>query len=221
MYEDKKMSRHNNKDNVVMVDVEKKGINKPRNHLDIISGVGYNEYRVYSRNISKRRLTGNETSLQLQSLWLDASLAVLLASFVYRLESFTEGEVNYRNFLLFSVPLCIYVYWRCTQIVYESVIVSPTHGVQIETHKGPYPSCIFFSSRRFIPSVYIQDIIINEALHRWNVRFYLAILSTTVDDKHELVVIFKNILPHFPIVLEVYRGMMQTMYTQDRKDKNL
>lgn len=60
------------------------GINKPRNHLDIISGVGYNEYRVYSRNISKRRLTDNETSLQSQSFWLDASLAVLLASFVYR-----------------------------------------------------------------------------------------------------------------------------------------
>ena len=49
------------------------GINKPRNHLDIISGVGYNEYRVYSRNISKRRLTDNETSLQSQSFYYVSS----------------------------------------------------------------------------------------------------------------------------------------------------
>ena len=81
------------------------GINKPRNHLDIISGVGYNKYRVYSRNISKRRLTDNETSLQPQSFWLDASLAVLLASFVYRVctKFTTRFKVDW---------VCVFLAWN-------------------------------------------------------------------------------------------------------------
>ena len=101
----------------------------------------------------------------------------------------------------------IYLRWRCSRIIYgdklfvskmdllltcafaESLIVLPPHGVQLETHRGPFGS--WFVSRRFIPTVYVQDIIINEALRRWNVRYYLAVIVACPGQNIELAVAFE------------------------------
>jgi phosphatidylinositol glycan class H protein len=57
----------------------------------------------------------------------------------------------------------------------ESILVLPSYGIQFETHRG-LPSLPFFVSRRFIPLTEVQDVLINEGLRRWDVRYYLAIL---------------------------------------------
>jgi len=62
----------------------------------------------------------------------------------------------------------------------------PAYGVQLETHSGVrlgfLPTVTLFKRRHFIPISIIRDVVINEALHRWNVRYYLSIISDTGED---------------------------------------
>ena len=62
--------------------------------------------------------------------------------------------------------------------------------MQLETHRG-ISTLPLFAVRRFIPRAYVKDILINEALRRWNVRYYLAVLVNGLDGSYELVVPFE------------------------------
>ncbi|EIN07451.1 hypothetical protein PUNSTDRAFT_71461, partial [Punctularia strigosozonata HHB-11173 SS5] len=72
----------------------------------------------------------------------------------------------------------------------ESIIVFPPHGLQLETHRG-HPLFRLSVSRRFISMTVLQDVVINEALHGWNVRYYLAVLCRYTDDQVEIDVAFE------------------------------
>lgn len=72
----------------------------------------------------------------------------------------------------------------------ESVIALPQCGIQLETHRG-LPSIPLFVQRRFIPVTYMKDILINEALRRWNVRYHLIVLVHRPDGSYELAVAFQ------------------------------
>ncbi|TFY56461.1 hypothetical protein EVG20_g8918 [Dentipellis fragilis] len=97
-------------------------------------------------------------------------------------------------------------YRKCTQILWESVLVIP-RGIQLETHRGfpPYP---LFASRNFIPLVAFQDLIINEGLRRWDIRYYIAVLQTSPDGTSKLQIAFENLLPRLPVLLEVYHDIL-------------
>ncbi|KAA1472487.1 hypothetical protein DENSPDRAFT_838771 [Dentipellis sp. KUC8613] len=97
-------------------------------------------------------------------------------------------------------------YQQCTQVLWESVFVTP-HGIQLETHRGfpPYP---LFVSRSFISLAAFQDLIINEGLRGWDIYHYIAILQTSPNSTRKLQIAFENILPHLPILLEVYHGIL-------------
>ena len=71
----------------------------------------------------------------------------------------------------------------------ESVLLFPPHGIQLETHRGPFGP--LFASRKFIPSDYFLDIIMNEGLRRWNVRYYLAAMVESPEHNLKLVVAFE------------------------------
>lgn len=58
----------------------------------------------------------------------------------------------------------------------ESVVVLPSLGLQLETQRG-LPFVPLFTSRRFIPLTALRDFVINEGLHGWSVRYYLAIIQ--------------------------------------------
>jgi len=111
-----------------------------------------------------------------------------------------------------TVIFLLLVWSRCTQVLFESVVVIPPHGVQLETHRGlpPWPLMIL---RSFIPMTSLHDFVINEGLHRWNVRFYLAAIKVSEDQALSLQVAYENILPHFPVLLEVYRGVQEGLFT--------
>ena len=132
-----------------------------------------------------------------------------------------ESQGNQRHLTFLLCAFLIYVSWRCSQIIHgipfspnvkhirakttflESVIVFPSHGVQLETHRGPFTP--LFVSRRFIPIVYIHDVIINEALHRWNVRYYLALIVDVPGENRELAVAFEVSYFHtYGNVSEIY-----------------
>ena len=123
----------------------------------------------------------------------------------------------------------------------------PPHGVQLETHRGiraiPFTSASGFTlatSRRFIPLPAMMDIVIHEALLRWNFRYYLAIFCRSGTGPDESVAIrvgfevsfqifrmtptapmiifnqcipgLQNILPHLPLLKEVYHGLREVMF---------
>ena len=56
------------------------------------------------------------------------------------------------------------------------MILIPSFGLQFETHKG-LPGIPLFTTRHFIPFVYLQDFVINEGLRGWNIRYYLAAIE--------------------------------------------
>ena len=66
----------------------------------------------------------------------------------------------------------------------------PQHGIQLETHRG-LPGWPPFISRRFIPLPTLQDVIINEGLRGWNVRFYLAVVKKHPISGYALDVVFE------------------------------
>ena len=60
------------------------------------------------------------------------------------------------------------------------MLLLPLYGIQLETHRGlkpPFlPALRLTASRRFIPLTSVRDVVINEGLHRWDVRYYICII---------------------------------------------
>lgn len=98
----------------------------------------------------------------------------------------------------------LYVYNQCTQVIYgmrgscvetitykiddysESVQIIAFYGIQLETARGIripfFPPVSLMSRKRFIALPYIRDIVINEGLWGWNVRYYLCVIKDTQKD---------------------------------------
>ncbi|KAJ3519538.1 hypothetical protein NM688_g9288 [Phlebia brevispora] len=170
------------------------------------------EYRVenwrIARDGTRRVLRGYGWS------WFDAVVPVLAAVYWHKICA------SQYHLAAFGIALAIYVYFKCTQVLWESVLAIPSLGLQLETHRG-LPNIPLFVSRRFIPLIYLQDFIINEGLHRWNVRYYLAAIQNTATEGFALKVAYENILPYFPVLLEVYRGVYDALLDNedDRGDQ--
>jgi len=110
----------------------------------------------------------------------------------------------------------------------ESVLVLPPYGVQLETHRG-LPSLPLFVSKRFIPLTEVQDVLINEGIRRWDVRYYLAVLYSPHQGEQHLAVAYEvelklfiylldarsllcqNILPRFHVLNRVYHGIHECL----------
>ena len=85
------------------------------------------------------------------------------------------------------------LFWLITGSHYtllESVLAIPSLGLQLETHRG-IPGIPLFVSRRFIPAIYLQDVIINEGLRRWDVRYYLAAMQCSNEGGFNLKVAYE------------------------------
>ncbi|KAI9510226.1 GPI-GlcNAc transferase complex, PIG-H component-domain-containing protein, partial [Russula earlei] len=108
-----------------------------------------------------------------------------------------------------GVGLGLLVYLKLRQVLWESVLVLPPYGIQLETHRG-LPSLPLFVSRRFIPLTEVQDVLINEGLRRWDVRYYLAVLYSSRGQQC-LEVAYENTLPRFPVLLQIYHGIHECL----------
>ncbi|EIW65799.1 hypothetical protein TREMEDRAFT_74924 [Tremella mesenterica DSM 1558] len=113
---------------------------------------------------------------------------------------------------------------KCRTIIYESVIPLPGLGIQISTSRGfPLPSSHLFSSdhntihislstsSKFIPIEDISTVVINEGLVRWRVVSYLAII---LKRGQGVVVVFQNVRPRLPVLIEVYHGIREIMWDE-------
>lgn len=62
-------------------------------------------------------------------------------------------------------------------ILLESVVILPPHGIQLETHRGFLNDWSIHSTKRFIPSARLLDVVINEGIKGWNVLYYLVVVK--------------------------------------------
>lgn len=171
--------------------------------LTLIEFPAWREYRVENSNLVRSGSIGAKTVFGWH--WMDAVVPILVACLWPTL---TE---NYVALAILVAAWTVYAYARCTQVLWESVIILPALGLQFETHRG-FPLVPLFVSRRFIPLAMLQDFIINEGLHGWNVRYYLATIKRSQSGVIGLEVAYENILPRFPVLLEVYHGVHESLF---------
>ncbi|KAI0724114.1 GPI-GlcNAc transferase complex, PIG-H component-domain-containing protein [Fomitopsis betulina] len=163
--------------------------------------------RAWSEFVVQHSRGGTDPSVQkwFQCFWIDAVVCLCIAVLWPTLIKHLAGRVCLAVILLF------YAYSRCTQILQESVVVLPSLGLQLETQRG-LPFVPLFTSRRFIPLTALRDFVINEGLHGWSVRYYLAIIQESPNGNITIDVPFENILPRFPVLLEVYHGVHELLF---------
>ncbi len=105
-------------------------------------------------------------------------------------------------------------------------------GIQLETHRG-VAGYSLLASRKFVPWSCLEDFLINEAIHGWDIRYYIVAVTRTSQDALKLEVAFEvstlvpsdtqiayhatdqSILPRFPILLEVYHGVQGALQDKD------
>ncbi|KAF8552896.1 hypothetical protein OG21DRAFT_1510886 [Imleria badia] len=168
--------------------------------------------------------------------WVDVCVvvvAVLLAWFeVVRGQGLVPVS---RPVLLVGIGtlLTCLVWARFTQVLHESLLVFPTLGIQLETHRGHPLFPTLSTTYHFIPLSALEDVVLHEGFRRWDVRYYLAALkrtrgststsgvSTAADAAEgvgaspggiEVRVAFENILPYFPVLKAVYLGVQETLF---------
>ncbi|KAF4576474.1 hypothetical protein EYR40_000713 [Pleurotus pulmonarius] len=170
---------------------------------------GFKEYRVENWRLS-RNGSGKVVHATSGLTWREACHAFVLTYIWPRTSGSTLATV-------LIVLCCIWlIYNKCTQVLYESVIVMPSHGIQLETHRG-IPPLRLAVSRRFIPFSTLQDIFIHEGLKRWDVRFYLAALRDVGNGHLNIDVCFPNVLPYFPVLLLTYQGIQEMLDCKTRE----
>ncbi|KAJ7046655.1 hypothetical protein C8F04DRAFT_204418 [Mycena alexandri] len=166
----------------------------------ILRHPGFTEYRVENWRLAR---DGSGRILMGVSGWTwQYSLLPLIISLLW-----PRVHDNILALCGLSLALAALFYFKCTQVLYESVVVIPPHGIQLETHRGLPWFSSFFVTRNFVPFASLQDFVIHEGLRRWDIRYYLATIKLSGADGFQVHVAYENLLPHFEILLEVYRGV--------------
>ncbi|KAI9296466.1 hypothetical protein K502DRAFT_174507 [Neoconidiobolus thromboides FSU 785] len=98
--------------------------------------------------------------------------------------------------LLFLFILFNMIYSKYQRIEYESVTIFSQLGIQLTTKRTS-------KTTLFIPIENIQQIYILEGFTKFQVKFYLAILTN--QNNNELVPIFRNLLPESTILIIVLK----------------
>ncbi|RDX56579.1 hypothetical protein OH76DRAFT_1395693 [Lentinus brumalis] len=166
---------------------------------------GWREYRV---NAPGSRRPGASRIASLGGLWFDAFLVL---AFAYHWDKI---GVTLPRVTASAVVISLYLYLRLTRVLWESVVVFPMLGIQLETHRG-VAGYSLLASRKFVPWSCLEDFLINEAIHGWDIRYYLVAVTRTSQDALKLEVAFESILPRFPILLEVYHGVQGALQDKD------
>ncbi|KAI0362307.1 hypothetical protein OH77DRAFT_1388489 [Trametes cingulata] len=173
--------------------------------LSVIESSGWLEYRVDAA------ATADKGS-KLRSFGLDVVLVVVIA-YYWRSAMASQLHAAFAAGLI----LC-YLYRRTTRVLWESVVIIPSLGLQFETHRG-FAGTALSTSRRFMPWSSMEDFLINEGLHGWNIRYYLVAINRTQQGALKLEVAFENILPRFPILVEVYHAVQEALQNESEPDR--
>jgi len=175
---------------------------------------GFLEYRVENWHLSRdgsQRIVRYVTGFT----WEFAIVSVILG--------FIGSKIRESTWAIIALCLVFayFVWSKCTQVLFESVVVIAPHGIQLETHRGFPPSLVLWASRRFIPMSNLRDFVINEGLHGWNVRYYLTAIQRKGSNDFILQVAYKNTLPHFRVLLKVYNDVQTTLFQTSTRHQSM
>ncbi|KIK59803.1 hypothetical protein GYMLUDRAFT_44261 [Collybiopsis luxurians FD-317 M1] len=171
--------------------------------FSVLHSASFHEFRVENWHISR---DGSGSVVRGASSWSwTYSLLPLMISVAWR-------KAGYFTRVLLCLVVVLVFWTRCTQVIHESLIVLPAHGIQLETHRG-FPPFTLFISRRFVSHTVLRDIVINEGIKRWDIRYYLVALEEGSTGL-AFEICFPNILPHFPILLQIYRDLREFVAVQ-------
>lgn len=84
------------------------------------------------------------------------------------------------------------------QIKEESLLVIKDLGVEIKTSY-----MLLRSETLFIDQARILEVILNEGVYEWEVRFYMAII---IEGQDSMEVVFHHLKPRLSVLLPVYHG---------------
>ncbi|KAN0080322.1 hypothetical protein V8E55_009888 [Tylopilus felleus] len=154
--------------------------------------------------------------------WVDVGVLMIIAALLVQ----SEVSASRPALLSISIVFTWLVWARFTQVLHESLLVFPTLGIQLETHRGHPLLPTLSTTRHFIPLSALEDVIIHEGFRRWNVRYYLAALRRTratiegpgaregeAKGGIQVRVAFENVLPYFPVLKQVYLGVQETLFS--------
>ncbi|KIO04160.1 hypothetical protein M404DRAFT_998944 [Pisolithus tinctorius Marx 270] len=176
--------------------------------FSVIEWPTFHEYRVENWRLA-RDGSGRIIRGAVAWSWLDLCLPLFTSLLWPRLQG------NSTALALVGAVLSIFAWSRCSQVLYESVLVFPTLGIQLETHRGhPWLGSLSVS-RQFIHVSCLEDFVIHEGLRRWNVRYFLAAIKRSSNSPVSFCVAFENILPYFPALLQVYSRVQNSMFPRE------
>ncbi|KDR81503.1 hypothetical protein GALMADRAFT_276285 [Galerina marginata CBS 339.88] len=177
--------------------------------LSIIQYPGYQEYRVENQNLALSHDTLTATFVSLRPL-----LILLLVAVCFRMVKIqTKQPVPSNSLIIYSVGI-VFLLWTTKSTIfkvsYESVVLLPPHGIQLETHRDF--SGVRTCTKRFIPKANLRGAFINEGLKGWNVIYYLAVVkrSNLRGADFGLELVYENILPSHAILLRTFEAILET-----------
>ncbi|KAG4103354.1 hypothetical protein H8356DRAFT_1644587 [Neocallimastix lanati (nom. inval.)] len=113
--------------------------------------------------------------------------------------------------ILVIMFILLFIYVKCNTIIEESLLVVRDLGVQIKT---TYPFRRTYS--RFIDKSKIGQIIINEGITAFQVKFYLAVLISGED---HMEVVYKSLIPKLKILKFIYKESNEILKPNFIKDQ--
>ncbi|ORX72313.1 hypothetical protein DL89DRAFT_265904 [Linderina pennispora] len=117
------------------------------------------------------------------------------------------GHIFFRGpILLAFLPMVLYLVRSGLQVYKETLVVIRDVGIQTET-----VTLAGFRSVRSYERHQIGDIVIHEALHMFEYRYYMAIMPR--DPEHRIVIMFPHLLPKLDGILHVYHGARQLLFS--------
>ncbi|WWC63793.1 uncharacterized protein I303_106398 [Kwoniella dejecticola CBS 10117] len=189
------------------------------------------EYRVYNYRVSQNGRMKRGDGWSMSDMGITLSLVWMFWS--YRLWNKAKGLYEHasevRNgwsteqvVLLAWLTSCIlFTRYKCNTVLYESVTPLPGLGIQLASSRGISLPWAYSPHRRlllplttsytFIPLADISTVILNQALHRFSVRYYLGVVKK---DGRGVVVPYSDVRPRFEVLLEVYHGVRETLFSE-------
>ncbi|KAJ3161912.1 GPI mannosyltransferase 1 [Geranomyces variabilis] len=98
---------------------------------------------------------------------------------------------------------------RMQAVRHESITFMQSFGITLEQ------ATAVGKKQTFIPLTDVVDVVINEAITRWTIKYYLAII---VKDKPELVVVFEHFMPRLAMLTPVRRAGQNVLWPSVAKD---
>jgi len=170
--------------------------------FSVLETHGYLEYRVENWRLSRdgsRKIIRRSTWSFFDCIWIFTLIHL-----------WSQTADTRFHWFMFALSSAAFFWMKCCNVLHESVVVAAPNGIQLETHYGLYTLRLYVR-RQFIPLQAFKDLLIHEGFQLWSIRYYLGVMRQSADGQLRLTIVFPNLLPYFPVLVEVSHGVRQRL----------